>query len=150
MLVHGIDGQWSTASGARPVGPGCCPLPGARCSRCVGSSPGQLCACAVQDVHRLLRCKVTPGAPAQASPEMGGAYGEVLSAQDVATWGSLCALATFTRRELKALVIDNLGFREYLETTPEVCPPACMDCRVVWRVQAPTLPVHDHAASRSS
>ena len=54
---------------------------------------------------------------------MGGSYSEVLSAQDVATWGALCALATFNRGELKRLVIDNLGFREYLETVPEVNTP---------------------------
>ena len=56
----------------------------------------------------------------QVSPEMGTSFSEVLSPRDVATMGALCALASFSRAELKRQVVDNLGFREYLEAVPEV------------------------------
>jgi len=35
-------------------------------------------------------------------PELGNHYSEVIAPQDVATYGGLCALATFDRTELKA------------------------------------------------
>lgn len=36
-------------------------------------------------------------------PELGNNYSEVIAAQDVATYGGLCALASFDRAELKAI-----------------------------------------------
>ncbi|KAK1373926.1 COP9 signalosome complex subunit 1 [Heracleum sosnowskyi] len=53
-------------------------------------------------------------------PELGNNYSEVIAAQDVATYGGLCALASFDRAELKAKVIDNINFRNFLELVPEV------------------------------
>jgi hypothetical protein len=38
----------------------------------------------------------------ETGPELGSHYNEVIAAQDVATYGGLCALATFDRAELKA------------------------------------------------
>jgi hypothetical protein len=38
----------------------------------------------------------------ETSPELGSHYNEVISCQDVAMYGGLCALATFDRAELKA------------------------------------------------
>jgi len=38
----------------------------------------------------------------ETGPELGSTYNEVIAAQDVATYGGLCALATFDRAELKA------------------------------------------------
>lgn len=38
-------------------------------------------------------------------PELGNNYSEVIAAQDVATYGGLCALASFDRAELKASTI---------------------------------------------
>ncbi|KAE9460071.1 hypothetical protein RHGRI_019146 [Rhododendron griersonianum] len=62
--------------------------------------------------------------------ELGNSYSEVIAPQDIATYGGLCALASFDRAELKALhslflllnskVIDNLNFRNFLELVPEV------------------------------
>ena len=40
----------------------------------------------------------------EVSPELGGQFSEVASAQDVALYGGLCALASFDRAELKAKV----------------------------------------------
>lgn len=56
----------------------------------------------------------------EASPELGSQYNEVISSQDVAMYGGLCALATFDRTELKNKVIDNTVFRNFLELVPEV------------------------------
>lgn len=41
------------------------------------------------------------------------------SLQDVATYGGLCALATFSRQELRSKVLDNIGFSSFLELAPE-------------------------------
>ncbi|KAG0290093.1 cop9 signalosome complex subunit [Linnemannia gamsii] len=51
---------------------------------------------------------------------VGNQYGDVISANDIAVYGGLCALASFTRTELKRLVIDNVGFRQYLELEPHI------------------------------
>eukprot|EP00238_Polyblepharides_amylifera_P015908 CAMPEP_0196584436 /NCGR_PEP_ID=MMETSP1081-20130531/47059_1 /TAXON_ID=36882 /ORGANISM="Pyramimonas amylifera, Strain CCMP720" /LENGTH=415 /DNA_ID=CAMNT_0041905639 /DNA_START=73 /DNA_END=1320 /DNA_ORIENTATION=- len=52
--------------------------------------------------------------------ELSGAYSDVISSQDIALYGGLCALASFDRSELKEKVIDNSMFRNYLELVPEV------------------------------
>ncbi|CAL5331543.1 COP9 signalosome complex subunit 1-like [Camellia sinensis] len=52
--------------------------------------------------------------------ELGNNYTEVIAPQDIATYGGLCALASFDRAELKSKVIDNLSFRNFLELVPEV------------------------------
>jgi len=54
------------------------------------------------------------------SPELGSAFSDVASQQDVALYGGLCALASFDRNELKNKLIDNGGFRTLLELFPEV------------------------------
>ncbi|PKA46544.1 COP9 signalosome complex subunit 1 [Apostasia shenzhenica] len=56
----------------------------------------------------------------ETGPELGNNYIEVIAAQDVATYGGLCALASFDRTELKNKVIDNINFRNFLELVPEV------------------------------
>lgn len=42
-----------------------------------------------------------------------------MSPADVAVYGGLCALASFDRPELKSRVLDNIGFREFLEAAPQ-------------------------------
>ncbi|XP_021904556.1 COP9 signalosome complex subunit 1 [Carica papaya] len=54
------------------------------------------------------------------APELGSSYNEVIAPQDIATYGGLCALASFDRAELKSKVIDNINFRNFLELVPEV------------------------------
>uniref|UniRef100_A0A6N2MUR3 PCI domain-containing protein n=1 Tax=Salix viminalis TaxID=40686 RepID=A0A6N2MUR3_SALVM len=56
----------------------------------------------------------------EVSPELGNSYNEVIAPQDVATYGGLCALASFDRTELKSKIIDNPNFRNILELVPEV------------------------------
>jgi len=42
----------------------------------------------------------------------------VISANDVATYGSLCALATFDRIALRTKILQNSDFKQYLEQEP--------------------------------
>eukprot|EP00271_Cylindrocystis_brebissonii_P017437 TRINITY_DN4541_c0_g1_i1.p1 TRINITY_DN4541_c0_g1~~TRINITY_DN4541_c0_g1_i1.p1 ORF type:complete len:487 (+),score=94.15 TRINITY_DN4541_c0_g1_i1:468-1928(+) len=56
----------------------------------------------------------------EAQIELGSQYSEVISPQDVATYGALCSLASFDRGELKEKVIDNISFKNFLELVPEV------------------------------
>jgi len=41
----------------------------------------------------------------EVSPELGNSYNEVIAPQDVATYGGLCALASFDRTELKVFLL---------------------------------------------
>ena len=56
----------------------------------------------------------------QVPSEMAIQYQDVLSAQDIAVYGGLCALASFDRSELQSHVINNVTFRDYMEVNPEV------------------------------
>ena len=47
-------------------------------------------------------------------------YNEVLTPNDVAIYGGLCALASMTREELQTKVLDNSDFRNYLELEPHI------------------------------
>jgi len=49
-----------------------------------------------------------------------GNNNELLTLQDIGTYGGLLALATFDRSELKKQVIDNVSFKGFLELVPEV------------------------------
>lgn len=53
--------------------------------------------------------------------ELGTTYNDVLAPGDVAVYGALCSLASFSRPEMKTRIIDNIAFREFLELQPEVC-----------------------------
>jgi hypothetical protein len=56
----------------------------------------------------------------QVGAELGTTFNDVLAPQDVATYGALCSLASFSRPEMKTRIIDNIAFREFLELMPEV------------------------------
>ena len=45
---------------------------------------------------------------------------KVLSANDVAIYGGLCAMAFFDREELKNRLLDNSEFKTYLELEPHI------------------------------
>ncbi|KAF7509504.1 hypothetical protein GJ744_007904 [Endocarpon pusillum] len=53
-------------------------------------------------------------------PSLGDKYNEVLTSNDVAVYGGLCALASMSREELQALVLDNTTFRNFLELEPHI------------------------------
>ena len=43
----------------------------------------------------------------EVAPELGNSYNEVIAPQDVATYGGLCALASFDRTELKVFILHR-------------------------------------------
>ncbi|TDH65779.1 hypothetical protein CCR75_001338 [Bremia lactucae] len=54
----------------------------------------------------------------ECSAEIGASYNEVLHAEDIALYGGICALASFTREELKEKVMNNSSFKAFLELLP--------------------------------
>ncbi|KAI9914617.1 hypothetical protein PsorP6_008319 [Peronosclerospora sorghi] len=54
----------------------------------------------------------------ECSAEIGASYNEVLHAEDIALYGGICALASFTREELKEKLINNSSFKAFLELLP--------------------------------
>lgn len=51
---------------------------------------------------------------------MGSSCNTVVSPNDVAVYGGLCALATMERSELQSRVLENSNFRAYLELEPHI------------------------------
>jgi len=47
-------------------------------------------------------------------------FPELLSSSNVATYGALCALATFDRKELQTNVISSSSFKQFLELEPQL------------------------------
>lgn len=47
-------------------------------------------------------------------------YNEIISAQDVAVYGGICALATFDREELQKKVLSSSSFKQFLEFQPQL------------------------------
>jgi len=47
-------------------------------------------------------------------------FSEVMAPQDVATYGGLCALATFDRQELSSKVMADTAFKQFMETSPDM------------------------------
>lgn len=53
-------------------------------------------------------------------PEDEESFNEVLTPNDVAIYGALCALASFDRMELHSKVLEHKSFRNYLELEPHL------------------------------
>lgn len=53
-------------------------------------------------------------------PSLGDSYNEIISPNDVAVYGGLCALASMDRNELQRCVLDNNSFRNFLELEPHI------------------------------
>ncbi|RMZ90780.1 hypothetical protein DV736_g1987, partial [Chaetothyriales sp. CBS 134916] len=53
-------------------------------------------------------------------PSLGDSYNEFLTSNDVAVYGGLCALASMTRAELQARVLESQSFRNFLELEPHI------------------------------
>eukprot|EP00775_Hariotina_reticulata_P007615 gene7612-7817_t len=66
------------------------------------------------------RYKMAARAFVEVSPDLSTSYSDVVSSSDIALYGSLTALASFDRAELRTQVINNISFREFLELYPEV------------------------------
>ena len=52
--------------------------------------------------------------------ELGNSFNDIISANDIAVYGGLCALASYDRQELKAKVLSNSSFKSYLELEPHI------------------------------
>lgn len=64
--------------------------------------------------------KLAAGKFIETGSEIMSNFSEVVSPQDVAVYGSLCALASFDPSERKVKVIENCNFRCLLDLLPEV------------------------------
>ncbi|KAI5810083.1 26S proteasome subunit RPN7-domain-containing protein [Peziza echinospora] len=51
---------------------------------------------------------------------LGNTWNDVISSNDVAIYGGLCALASMDRSTLKSKVLDNSEFRNFLELEPHI------------------------------
>lgn len=51
---------------------------------------------------------------------LGTSFCDVLLPEDAAVYGVICALASFSRHELKSVLLDNKEFRNFLELTPRL------------------------------
>lgn len=47
-------------------------------------------------------------------------YNDIISSNDIAVYGGLCALASMSRGELQTKVLDNTSFRSFLELEPHI------------------------------
>lgn len=56
----------------------------------------------------------------QADSGIGSRYNYAFSANDIAIYGGLCALASMERHEMQVQVLDNANFRTYLELEPHI------------------------------
>ncbi|EDN97703.1 hypothetical protein SS1G_12557 [Sclerotinia sclerotiorum 1980 UF-70] len=56
----------------------------------------------------------------QVPPGFAGSYYTIVTANDVAVYGGLCALATIERNDLQKLVLENSDFRAFLELEPHI------------------------------
>ncbi|CAN0076088.1 unnamed protein product, partial [Hapterophycus canaliculatus] len=54
------------------------------------------------------------------SPELGSSFDGVVAPEDMAVYGGLCALATFSRDEMKRRVLENASFKNFLDLVPQV------------------------------
>ena len=53
-------------------------------------------------------------------PAITDTYNEVISSNDIAVYGGLCALASMDRDELQRRVLENSSFRNFLELEPHI------------------------------
>ncbi|QSZ34887.1 hypothetical protein DSL72_007748 [Monilinia vaccinii-corymbosi] len=56
----------------------------------------------------------------QTPPGIGTSCNTIISPNDVAIYGGLCALATIDRNDMQKLVLENSEFRTYLELEPHI------------------------------
>ncbi|KAF3482075.1 COP9 signalosome complex subunit 1 [Arthroderma uncinatum] len=67
-------------------------------------------------------------------PALGGNYKEVISPNDVAVYGGLCALASMDRMELSKQVLENKPFRSFLELEPHIRQAISFFCASKFRL----------------
>lgn len=68
----------------------------------------------------LASAKFDPSAPSIGASLDEETFHEVLTPNDIAIYGSLCALASMSREELQTHLLSNTSFRNFLELEPHV------------------------------
>ncbi|KAF9238437.1 hypothetical protein DTO006G1_9210 [Penicillium roqueforti] len=66
-------------------------------------------------------------------PDLGDTYNEVITPNDVAVYGGLCALASMNRDDLQKNVLDNQTFRTFLELEPHIRRAIVFFCNFKFR-----------------
>ncbi|CAI7610776.1 unnamed protein product [Penicillium bialowiezense] len=64
---------------------------------------------------------------------LGDNYNEVITPNDVAVYGGICALASMNRDELQSNVLDNQSFRNFLELEPHIRRAIAFFCNFKFR-----------------
>lgn len=84
---------------------------------------------AAQGVAYLAQGKYEPAAKSFTSlpADLGSSFADVLSAGDVATYGTLCALATMDRSEVSLHIVNSGTFRDLLNQAPQEVQDATND-----------------------
>jgi hypothetical protein len=91
-----------------------------------------------------------PGQSASTEGAPTSAFAQVVSAEDVATYACLCALATLEREELKARLVDSPAFKGFLELVPAVSHVGLALSLQHPRLDSPCLAIGPHCASPPS
>jgi len=86
--------------------------------------------------------------------DLGATFVDIMSPQDVAVYGVLCALASLERKQVQATMLDSATFRECLNMVPQIRDLAVDFCNCKYGVclsalekmkEALSLDVHLHA-----
>lgn len=75
------------------------------------------------------------------APELGSSFDGVVAPEDIAVYGGLCALATFSREEMRQRVLDNASFKNFFDLVPQVCT------RMMRSVRSKRFPLKKKAAT---
>ncbi|KAJ5114518.1 COP9 signalosome subunit 1 (CsnA) [Penicillium alfredii] len=77
-------------------------------------------------------------------PTLGDSFNELITSNDVAVYGGLCALASMDRNELQRRVLENQSFRNFLELEPHIRRAITFFCNSKFR---PCLDILDNYRS---
>ncbi|KAJ5240877.1 uncharacterized protein N7469_002468 [Penicillium citrinum] len=74
-------------------------------------------------------------------PSLSDTFNEMITPNDIAVYGGLCALASMDRNELQKLVLDSPTFRQFLELEPHIRRAIAFFCNSKYR---PCLDILDN------
>lgn len=66
-------------------------------------------------------------------PSLSDTFNEMITPNDIAVYGGLCALASMDRNELQKLVLDSPTFRQFLELEPHIRRAIAFFCNSKYR-----------------
>ncbi|KAI9763072.1 MAG: hypothetical protein M1835_007945 [Candelina submexicana] len=73
------------------------------------------------------------------NPSLGDTFNQVMTSNDVAVYGGLCALASMDRNELQTRVLENSHFRSFLELEPHIRRAVSFFCNLKYTQCLETL-----------